>query len=195
MGNSTMHPTLFPRGQAAAVPITFVNAATWADQRAGLDSHAQAFATASGFEPKAGRHLVLPSPDGGLGGVLFGLEPADDPHLDLFRPGSLSSLLPAGSYRFANSPHDSKLAALAFVLGTYRFTRYRKQDAKDIRLELPGNVDGDELTRIADGVCLARDLINTPANDMGPPDLEDAARNARGPPRRHAFTPSSATIC
>ena len=77
-----------------------------------------------------------------------------------------------------------ELAALAFALGTYRFTRYRKQDAKDVRLELPGNVDGDDLTRIADGVCLARDLINTPANDMGPAELEEAARTLAGPPRR-----------
>jgi leucyl aminopeptidase len=171
-----MHPKLFPRGEAAAVPVTFVNSASWPEQRAALDSHAQTFAAASGFEPKPGRHALLPSPDGSLGGVLFGLEPADDPNLDLFRPGALASTLPAGSYRFANAPHDSKLAALAFLLGTYRFTRYRKQDAKDIRLELPGNVDGDDLTRIADGICLARDLINTPANDMGPPDLEDAVR-------------------
>ena len=176
MGTSTMHPKLFPRGEAAAVPVTFVNSASWPEQRAALDSHAQTFAAASGFEPKPGRHALLPSPDGSLGGVLFGLEPADDPNLDLFRPGALASTLPAGSYRFANAPHDSKLAALAFLLGTYRFTRYRKQDAKDIRLELPGNVDGDDLTRIADGICLARDLINTPANDMGPPDLEDAVR-------------------
>ncbi len=70
-----------------------------------------------------------------------------------------------------------RLAALAFALGTYRFTRYRKQhDEKELRLELPGNVDGDDLTRIVDGICLARDLINTPANDMGPAELEEAAR-------------------
>ena len=42
---------------------------------------------------------------------------------------------------------------------------------------LPGNVDGDDLTRIVDGIYLARDLINTPANDMGPPELEAAARS------------------
>ena len=176
MGTSTMHPKFFMRGQAAAIPVTFVNAATWREQRDGLDSRARAFADASGFEPKAGRHLILPSPDGGLESVLFGLESADDPHLDLFRPGALSGLLPAGAYRFANAPHDSRLAALAFALGSYRFARYRKQDEKDVRLELPGNVDGDDLTRIVDGVCLARDLINTPANDMGPPELEEAAR-------------------
>ncbi len=177
MGISTMHPKFLLRGQTTTVPITFVTATAWGEQRDRLDSHARAFADASGFEPKAGRHVVLPSPEGGLSEVLFGLEPLDDPHLDLFRPGALSSLLPAGAYRFANAPHDSRLAALAFALGSYRFSRYRKQDEKDVKLELPGNVDGDDLSRIVDGIFLARDLINTPANDMGPPELEDAARS------------------
>src|SRR6516164_204238 len=66
--------------------------------------------------------------------------------------------------------------ALAFALGSYRFTRYRKQDGKEVKLELPGNVDGEDLSRIVDGVTLARDLINTPANDLGPAELEAAAR-------------------
>ena len=92
----------------------------------------------------------------------------------------LSGLLPAGAYRFANTPHDSKLAALAFALGAYRFTRYRRQDAKEVRLELPGNVDGADLERTIEGVTLARDLINTPANDMGPAELVMAARALAG---------------
>ena len=49
-----------------------------------------------------------------------------------------------------------------------------------MKLELPGNVDGDDLTRIVEGVYLARDLINTPANDMGPAELEEAARTLAG---------------
>ena len=104
------------------------------------------------------------------------IEPEEKADKDLFLPGTLAGVLPAGAYRFANAPHDSKLAALAFALGCYRFTRYRKQEEKAITLELPGNVDGDELSRIVDGVFLARDLINTPANDMGPAELEAAAR-------------------
>jgi leucyl aminopeptidase len=175
MGISPMHPAFFPRGQMAVVPITFVNSSTWAEQRDRLDLAVRTFVEAAGFEPKAGRHLLLPGP-GGVTGVLFALEPADDPHLDLFRPGALAGLLPAGAYGFANAPHDSRLAALAVALGQYRFTRYRKQEEKNVRLELPGNVDGGDLTRIVEGVCLARDLINTPANDMGPPELEEAAR-------------------
>ena len=113
---------------------------------------------------------------GALAGVLFALEAEDDAGKDLFWPGALAPLLPAGAYRFANAPHDSRLAALAFALGSYRFTRYRKQDGKELKLELPGNVDGEDLSRIVDGVTLARDLINTPANDMGPAELEAAAR-------------------
>jgi leucyl aminopeptidase len=85
-------------------------------------------------------------------------------------------LLPARTYRFAEAPPDARLAALAFALGSYRFARYRKADEPMARLELPAGVDGDDLTRIAEGVFLARDLINTPANDMGPAELEEAAR-------------------
>jgi leucyl aminopeptidase len=176
-----MHPVFLPRGHSRpTVPVTFVNAATWQELRERLDSHARAFADAAGFEPKAGRHLLLPGADGTLAGVLFALEPGDEASKDLLWPGALPGVLPPGAYRFANAPHDSRLGALAFALGCYRFTRYRKQEAKEIRLELPGNVDGEDLSRIVDGVCLARDLINTPANDMGPPDLEDAARALAG---------------
>jgi leucyl aminopeptidase len=172
-----MHPVFLRRGQiASTIPVTFVNAASWGDIRDGLDSHARAFADACRFDPSPGRHLLLPSPEGGLSGVLFALEGGDDANKDLFRPGALCAVLPPGAYRFANAAHDSRLAALAFALGSYRFTRYRKPDDKELKLELPGNVDGQDLTRIVEAVCLARDLINTPANDMGPPELEEAAR-------------------
>jgi leucyl aminopeptidase len=176
-----MHPVFLPRGHSTpTIPVHFVNAATWRERRERLDSRERAFADAAGFEPKAGRHLLLPAAEGGLGGVLFALEPSEEANKDLFWPGALPGVLPAGAYRFADAPHDLKLAALAFALGCYRFTRYRKQEAKEIKLELPGNVDGDDLARIVEGVFLARDLINTPANDMGPAELEDAARALAG---------------
>ena len=171
-----MHPAFLARGAAPAVPITFVTPATWPQQRAQLDARGRAYADAAGFEPKASRRLLLPGPDGEIAGVLFGLENADDPLKDAFRPGELATALPAATYRFANMPHDPRLAALAIALGTYRFTRYRKSEDKDVQLELPEGVDGEELSRIAEAVFLARDLINTPANDMGPAELEYAAR-------------------
>ena len=131
---------------------------------------------ATGYEPKAGRHLIVPKADGTLAGVLFGIEAADEPVKDLFRPGQLSTLLPPGTYRFANAPHDARLAALAFALNAYQFKRYRKAEARNVRLVVPEGVDGDDLTRIVEGVSLARDLINTPSNDMGPAELVEVAR-------------------
>jgi leucyl aminopeptidase len=172
-----MHHAFVARGSAPApVPIWFVREDGWPALRDGLDPAARAFARAAGFEPQPGRHLALPGASGELSGVLFGIEPNAKPHKDPFLAGKLPGLLPPGIYRFANAPHDLRLAALAFALGGYRFTRYREAPSRDVKLELPDGVDGADLTRIAEGVGLARDLINTPANDMGPAELEDAGR-------------------
>jgi leucyl aminopeptidase len=162
------------RAAAAAIPIWFVTAQSYADVRQRIGAEACAFADAAGFEAKAGRYLLLPGKNG-LGGVLFGLEGADDPK-DMFLPGRLPQHLPDGVYRFANEPHDARLAALAFALGTYRFTRYRKAEARKLSLDLPQSLDRDDLQHVVEGITLARDLINTPANDMGPAELEAAAQ-------------------
>ena len=165
------------------MPIWFVTAATYADVRAQIGADASAFADAAGFEPKAGRPLPLPGKKG-LSGVLFGLEGAGEPK-DPFLPGRLPQGLPDGTYRFANEPHDARLAALAFALGAYRFTRYRKSEPRSVKLGLPQSLDRAELEHTAEAVALARDLINTPANDMGPPQLEQAVRKLAA---RHAAT-------
>jgi leucyl aminopeptidase len=172
----TMHPIFAGAGKTQAVPILFVTPKTFAKVAATLDEREHVFVRASRFEPKAGRHLIIPGPDGKLACVLFGIENSDEPVKDLFRPGQLAGLLPPGTYRFANAPHDVRLAALAFALGSYQFARYRKVEERQIRLVLPGDVDGADLSRIVEGVTLCRDLINTPSNDMGPAELEAAAR-------------------
>src|SRR5215470_12246710 len=159
---------------AAAIPIWFVTATTYKDVRERLGAAARAFADAAGFEPKPGQYLALPG-EGGLSGILFGLENGGEGK-DLFLPGRLPQQLPGGIYRFANDPHDTRLAALAFALGAYRFTRYHKSEGRKIKLDLPQSLAREELEHIVEGVSLARDLINTPANDMGPAQLEQAAR-------------------
>jgi len=169
-----MHPA-YVGGVDAAIPIWFVTPATYDDVRQRLDAPARAFADAAGFEPKAGRHLLLPGADG-LSGVLFGLDAPDKGGRDRFLPGRLPGLLPAGTYRFANADDDARLCALAFALGAYRFGRYRAADDKPVKLALSQETDGTDLSRIAEAVTLARDLINTPANDLGPAELEEAAR-------------------
>ncbi len=171
-----MHPVFVKAETAKAVPILFVTAANFAEATKILDEREHAFVRAAGFEPKAGKHLIVPDKDGNLAGVLFGLEAADDPVHDLFRPGALVNVLPAGTYRFANAPHDARLGALAFAIGSYQFTRYRKGSERNVKLVVPDGVDGEDISHIAEAVTLCRDLINTPSNDLGPAEIEDAVR-------------------
>jgi leucyl aminopeptidase len=171
-----MHAAFASAGKNQAIPVWFVHAANFDAIRKKFGQSEQAFIAAAAFEPRPGRSLLLPGDDGKLSGVLFGIEGPDDPDLDRFRPGQLAGILPAGTYRFANAPHDARLAALAVALGGYQFTRYRKPEARNVRIVLPEGVDGEMLSHIVDGVALCRDLINTPSNDMGPAELEAAAR-------------------
>ena len=184
--SQAMEPIFVTLGAAGAVPIWFVDAATYTDVRTLLGAELSAFADAAGFEPKPGRLLLLPGKAGAatLGGVLFGLESAGETP-DRFLPGKLAQALPDGLYRFANEPHDARLAALAIALGLYRFTRYRRAEARAITLDLPQSLDRDELNHTVEAVTLARDLINTPANDLGPAQLEQAARKLAA---RHSAT-------
>src|SRR6185312_2004730 len=171
-----MHPVFATAGKNQAIPIWFVNAANFDEVRKKLGSSERAFISTAAFEAKAGRSLLLPDGNGKLAGVLFGIEGPDDPDRDRFRPGQLAGLLPAGTYRFANRPHDTRLAALSFALGSYQFSRYRKPEARNVRLVLPEGVDGNMLSHVVEGVTLCRDLTNMPSNDMGPAELETAAR-------------------
>ena len=177
-----MDSIFIARGSSDAIPIWFATAASYPDVRKTIGADASAFADAAGFEPKPGRYLLFPGKNGArLGGVLFGLEGPNDPK-DPFLPGRLAAQLPDGVYRFANEPHDARLAALAFAFGLYVFTRYRKAPTRSVKLDVPQSADRAELERIVEGVTLARDLINTPANDLGPAELEEATRALAAPP-------------
>jgi leucyl aminopeptidase len=170
-------PSVFETAPAAsAIPITFVTKSTWEAISGELAAEGRQFALANGFAAKPGKYLALPAADGRIAQVLFGLEDGSAASRDLFRPGALPGLLPPGLYRFANAPHDVRLATLAFALGSYRFGRYRKTEATDVRLVPSEGIDAADIQRMADAAALARDLINTPSNDMGPEELAQAAQ-------------------
>jgi leucyl aminopeptidase len=171
-----MHSVFETAPASPAIPITFVTTTTWPAVRDELAAPARQFALASEFAGKPGKYLILPSNDGEIAQIIFGLEEEDAKSRDPFRPGALPDLLPPGTYRFANAPHDSRLATLAFALGSYRFSRYRKAEAPNVKLVPPDGVDVGDIRRMTEAVMLARDLINTPSNDMGPEELAQAAQ-------------------
>lgn len=165
-----------PSSAPAAVPVSAVTPATLAARLARLGPQAERWARAIGFKAAAGSILVLPAADGSPREVLFGLgESAEAPSARL--AGKLAGALPAGDYRLGEGfPWPAAAAAIGFALGAYRFERYLAPAADVPRLVLPEDCDGAEVKRIVAAVTLCRDLVNTPANDLGPQELAAAAR-------------------
>lgn len=146
-------------------------------EQTALTSDVQAWAKANDFNGESGRILVLPGKDGTIAGALFGTGDDDQGGQSQLLAGKLARGLPEGDWHIENKPDHAELVTLAFLMGGYSFTRYRKGSDKTIRLAVPAGVNATETQHIADAVTLARDLINTPTNDMGPDALEQAARD------------------
>ncbi|HWU55179.1 MAG TPA: leucyl aminopeptidase family protein, partial [Rhizomicrobium sp.] len=117
---------------------------------------------------------ALPDAKGGIAAWVLGL----GDNKDAFALATAAEKLPAGLYRLGEVPQicGGANAALAWLMGGYNFDRYKKKKDRKARLVVPAGVDGEEVSRIAENLFLARDLVNTPANDMGPAELEAAAR-------------------
>jgi leucyl aminopeptidase len=154
-------------------PLTPIHALSEAATTAALeaDPFAAALARTAEFKGKPGQLLLVPAADGALARVLFGAGES----WATFR--ALPAKLPAGVYRIAEKPEtvSADQAALAFALGSYRFDRYKTRDGERPRLLAEG-ADVAEVRQVAHACALARDMVNTPANDMGPLQIETIAR-------------------
>lgn len=137
----------------------------------GLTPAHRDWAKANAFTGKSGKLLALPGADGAIAGYLFGLgAPADRSPLVV---GLAAAALPAGTYRLEGAFGDPTIAALGFRLGAYGYDRYQKPRERPA-LELPEGADAAEIDRLARSAFIARDLVNTPANDLGPDAFEKA---------------------
>ncbi|MGH8183848.1 MAG: leucyl aminopeptidase family protein [Rhodanobacteraceae bacterium] len=154
-----------------AVPLTPVTRAAWPGFAKTLGTRQQRCAQAGGFVGQPGAFCLLPDAHGDIARVVCGIDAASPP----FALGGLPYRLPADDYRLdgdALSPAD---AALGWALGSYRFARYRKPHTEPARLLLP-RVVLDEVASTVEAVTRVRDLVNTPAQDLGPPEVCVAVR-------------------
>ncbi|MFN4210559.1 MAG: leucyl aminopeptidase family protein [Devosia sp.] len=157
--------------KASIIPVICVEEGSLA--AAELPPMHGAWAAANGFTGQRGRLLALPEADGGLAAYLFGLgKPASRPALVT---GLAGASLAAGRYRLEGAYGDPTLAAIGFRLGAYRYDRYREGKPAP-ELAGPGRADAAEVDRLVEAAVLARDLINTPPNDLGPDAFEAEIR-------------------
>jgi leucyl aminopeptidase len=167
-----MPVTLATRRARASRPVHFV--ARGELDAAGLDERSRRWAAANAFTGQEGRVLIVPGEDGSAAAALFGATRSRD-GFDPLSAGRLSRSLPEGDWHVSGDLDDPDLVALGLVLGGYAFTRYGKQATHRLSVHVPDAAYATVATQ-ADAVALTRDLINTPANDMGPEQLEKAAR-------------------
>jgi leucyl aminopeptidase len=166
-----------PKKVAALIPLTSEDFPKWL---ASQDGATKGWIEVNRFEARAGEVLLLPSGDGEVRRVVFG----HDPRNTLWGYAALSGRLPPGAYAIAPvlKKDAADAAALGWLIGGYKFDRYKeKQSGKDKdeptrSLVRPKNADPTLAEGLADAIHLVRDLINTPANDMGPSALAGEAR-------------------
>ena len=158
------------RDQAIPItPVTKDRLPAWLKEH----QHYRQWLDAIGFKAEPGSFAFLAGNEGRVATVLAA--PVEGEAIWAF--AGLPMTLPEGRYVLQTQPDMSPTdLALGWALGSYAFTRYKKPKRAPATLVWPDKADRSEVERIARGVFLARDMINTPAEDMGPEQIADAAQ-------------------
>lgn len=146
----------------------------------GTQEHAvRNWLAATGFKAERHKVALLPGANGGLREVVFGLgkRATHGPSLTLWHAAALPDRLPDGSYHVIGELPAAAATqfALGWAYGQYRFERYRRGIPRDLQLVALPHVDLQDVERQYSALSMARDLINTPAGDMGPEQLASVA--------------------
>jgi len=165
---SASHAAVLISSADAAVPVRLIG------KDVALDGPVAAWAAANAFTGKPGQLLLVAGADGSLSEVLFGIGA-------VFEAKALRALpakLPAGTYQLEGVPvAEAGAAALQFALGAYLFDRYKARPERGVvHLVAPDGVDLAETLTVVSACALAREMVDTPAADMGPLQIETIAR-------------------
>ncbi len=163
---------MFTSQSSTATPVYSLDAAGLESWLAEADAAAARWVKAAGFKPERGCWLAVPDDKSGLACVLSGREPDDR----LWALAHLPAVLPDGVYSFEPDwpAEEIQLARVGFGLGGYRFDRYKAQPERSVRLVVPEAEHG-ELAVLVEASAYVRDLVNTPALDLGPAELAEVA--------------------
>ncbi|MBL8327639.1 MAG: leucyl aminopeptidase family protein [Rubrivivax sp.] len=159
---------------AEAITIHVVDRAAWPAARERLDAASQRWLVACGFDGAPDSHALLPDASGALGCVWAGVRSATDP----YALAALPRQLPPATYVLgeAGLVLDEEAAALSWTLGGYVFDLYKPARRPSAALQLPASAASSQGALLGEAIMAVRDLVNTPAEHMGPAELAEAAR-------------------
>jgi leucyl aminopeptidase len=170
-------------GADPALPLYCVTEPQFGAWRDSQPAATRSWLDAGGFQPERGRWSLLPGEPGAGAGVIVGLgrQAPAQPHGWFWLAAALADRLPHASYALAAAEPttDARAFTLGWTHGGYRYQRYLKPKATQAprpHLQLPPGVDARYVAAATAATAWMRDLVNTPANDMGPAELEQEAR-------------------
>ena len=158
----------------SAVPVFAVDRAGFKAAAGALEPQAQRWLQTVGFTGAAHTQALLPAADGSLQAVWAGVHDATHP----FALAALPKALPAGRYKLAEGGVgvSAEVAALSWELGSYSFDLYKPAAREPAVLMLPASDGASRGLLLAAAIASTRDLVNTPAEHMGPAELAEAVR-------------------
>ena len=169
----------FALNKTDACPIYLIKAEEIDDWLEGKKEHLKTWIKSSGFEAGLGEVCLIPDSLGNLEQVIVGLGRKPIRKRERFTLGGVTKKLPNIKYDIVSKHEELELTEhyLGWLLSQYNFTNYIKKEQSILALVKPAGIDGEKIEKIAQGEILTRDLVNTPANDMGPDELEEVIRD------------------
>ena len=171
-----MNPSslLLRKPAASATPLHLTDRAGFAALAARLPAATRRWLAASGFEGAPDTHVLVPDERGGLQAVWVGVRSGTHP----YALAALPRALPPGRYRLGEGglALDAEAAAFSWLLGSYTFSRYKQPARPAAELVLAPSDAARRGVLLAEAVVRTRDLVNTPAEHLGPEELSQAAR-------------------
>ena len=168
-------PCLSVEVQKNTVPISLVSTDDLEEWLADLSNADKLWINRNKFKAAKGTVLIFSNGSGEIDKVIAGTGAGDMSPWDY---ADIATSLPDGSYKFETQLDDlqSSHATFGWAMAHYKFDLYLKEKMdKTAVLNVPDNCDVDEVSRLVRGTTLARDLVNTPTCDMGPPELADVS--------------------
>jgi leucyl aminopeptidase len=156
-----------------AIPILILKLSDYPQWLNAQNSFTQNWLGSMQFRLEPGSTTYIPDASGKIASVIFCVLEMKN----FWGVGSLPISLADGVYRFEGEGIDYARLALAWGLGSYQFSRYKKPTRKPSCLLLPAAASAEQINHLVESIYLVRDLINTPTDDMGPTQLAEAVVN------------------
>lgn len=157
------------------IPIHVIAAKQYAEWLSKQSPTSKEWLSSSQYKPESGNTRLIPDANGKVSQVICCVDDTEN----MWATGGFSCFLPEGNYILAVAEEKLFSYAIAWGLGAYQFSRYKKSEYQPAKLFVPAEILS-AVENIVESIYLVRDCINTPTDDMGPTELASVTEKLAG---------------